>query len=465
MTSLHPSLSLHKEFVPAYRWHQSYQRILATLGNQVETLTLWIQDASGYGSSVELKVAPRGNPEQERLTQRWVERVVKMLLWQRGGCDIWIDRRPDLVAHLRFVYKTGGARGFDHEFFSSRVYHSPLNFHYGTPSPLPKARACGAVITEKPAGCRIGYDLGGSDRKCAAIIDGEVVFSEEIPWSPYHETDPQYHVNGVRDSLKRAAAHLPRVDAIGGSSAGVIIDHVPEVGSLFRGLSASAMAEVIRPFFRGLSAEWDRIPVTLLNDGEVTALAGASWLKKTGVLGIAMGTSLASGYVDPLGRVGHYLNELAFCPIDFHENAPADEWSGDLGCGVQYFSQQAVFRLASEAGIQTSSDLTPAQQLQSIQSAAHFGDERALAVFRRIGQYLGETLPFWRLFYEFDQLLLLGRVVSGIAGECIVCEAERIMKERGMDSDCRVEIHVPDETFKRHGQAIVAASIPQLNQI
>ena len=171
------------------------------------------------------------------------------------------------------------------------------------------------------------------------------------------------------------------MDAIGGSSAGVIVDHVPQVGSLFRGLSEGAMASAIRPFFKGLSQEWGGIPVSLLNDGEVTALAGANWLGTNGVLGVAMGTSLASGYVDPEGQVGMYLNELAFCPVDFDEGGPADEWSGDIGCGVQYFSQQAVFRLAKVAGIQIPEGLDGAQSLKHVQNLAEKGDEGAKGDF------------------------------------------------------------------------------------
>src|SRR4029450_297553 len=74
-------------------------------------------------------------------------------------------------------------------------------------------------------GYRIGFDLGASDRKCAAVANGQVVFSDEVPWSPSKEADPQYHFDGINDSLRRAAAHLPRVDAIGGSRAGVYVNN------------------------------------------------------------------------------------------------------------------------------------------------------------------------------------------------------------------------------------------------
>ena len=62
-------------------------------------------------------------------------------------------------------------------------------------------------------------------------------------------------------------------------------------------------------------------------------------LGQNAVLGLALGTSLAAGYVTRDGGITPWLNELAFAPIDFHPAAPREEWSGDYGCGVQYLSQ------------------------------------------------------------------------------------------------------------------------------
>ncbi len=453
---------MHPHFKPAFQWLIAYERLVAAAGSDAEKLQIAVMDALGKGSAISLSILPRGEAQHDALTRRWIERVVKMLLWQRGGCEVWLSDRLDLVEHLRGTYCSCGTRAFDDAFFSNQVYHQKLEFRLGIPE---KAKTEISNVSESisnPKGCRIGYDLGGSDRKCAAVMDGEVVFSEEIQWDPYHQSDAQYHIDGVRDSLKRAASHLPRVDAIGGSSAGVIINHIPEVGSLFRGLNESAMQQHIRPFFSGLSAEWGGIPVTLLNDGEVTALAGASWLGTNGVLGVAMGTSLAAGYVDPSGNAGQYLNELAFCPVDFDPNAPVDEWSGDMGCGVQYFSQQAVFRLAKSSGITIPEDGTLAMRLRYVQDLAEDGNESAIEIFKQMGRYLGQTIPFWKRFYEFEHLLLLGRVVSGVAGEYLIREAELVLDKQFSETGEKVRIHVPDETFKRHGQAIVAAAIPQL---
>jgi predicted NBD/HSP70 family sugar kinase len=454
---------LHPSFCAADDWLRRYECEVEKARPDAEPLTITVLDANGRGSSVTIPILPRKGTTHDALTIQRVERLVKTLLWQRGGCEVWLDGHPDLLDTLKRIYSKDGTRAFDYAFFAERIYQRELLFLMGKPDFLPNPGVCVPAVGAPAPGCRIGYDLGGSDRKCAAVIDGEVVFSEEVKWNPYHQSDPSYHMEGVRDSLRRAAAHLPRVDAIGGSSAGVILDHVPQVSSLFRGLSEQAMSAHIRPFFRNLSMEWGGIPVTLLNDGEVTALAGAKWLGTSGVLGIAMGTSLAAGYVDATGQVGSYLNELAFCPVDYGESAPLDEWSRDRGCGVQYFSQQAVFRLADESGMDVPENLDASEKLRWVQRLADQGDARALAIFRRVGQYLGHTVPLWRRFYDFSHLLLLGRVVSGVAGSCMVEEVQRVMDHHPALQENPVFLHVPDETFKRHGQAIVAASVPQLN--
>ena len=82
-------------------------------------------------------------------------------------------------------------------------------------------------------GCRIGFDAGGSDRKVSAVIDGEPVFSEEVVWFPKTTADPDYHYEGIVSALKSAAAHMPRVDAVGVSSAGIYIENRTMVASLF----------------------------------------------------------------------------------------------------------------------------------------------------------------------------------------------------------------------------------------
>jgi predicted NBD/HSP70 family sugar kinase len=326
----------------------------------------------------------------------------------------------------------------------------------------PAPRVTAVPLGRNLDGCRIGFDLGGSDRKSAAVIDGRVVHAEEVEWSPYFESDPGYHFSGIMDSLERAAAHLPRVDAIGGSAAGVYVDNQPRVASLFRGISEADFDAHIRPLFARLRRAWRDVPFEVVNDGEVTALAASMSLDANRLLGISMGTSLASGYCDADGRITSRLNELAFAPVDYREGAPIDEWSGDAGCGVQYFSQQAVARLAPVAGIDLPEEMPFADRLKAVQALMAAGDARARAIYQTIGAYLGYSIAWFAHWYDISHLLVLGRVTSGEGGGVMIDAARAVLADEFPEVAARIAIATPDEQFKRHGQAIAAASLPRI---
>ena len=130
-----------------------------------------------------------------------------------------------------------------------------------------------------------------------------VVFSDETVWDPYHKPDPQYHFDGIMDSLRKAAAHLPRVDAIGGSAAGVYVNNRVKAGSLFRGVPPEVFDARVKDLFLEVRRAWNDVPFEVVNDGEVTALAGSMSLGANAILGIALGTSTAGGYVTRDGNI------------------------------------------------------------------------------------------------------------------------------------------------------------------
>ena len=289
------------------------------------------------------------------------------------------------------------------------------------------------------------------------MIDGKVVFTEEVGWDPYFQSDPNYHIDGVRHSLRRAAEHLPRVDAIGGSAAGCYVNNEVRAASLFRGVGEEDFAKHIRGMFGTLQAEWN-VPFAVVNDGEVTALAGSMSLGKNSVLGISMGTSLASGYVDPEGRITSWLNELAFAPIDYRDDAPRDEWSGDGGCGVQYFSQQGVARLAKAAGIDFPEKMPLAERLVEVQSLMKAGSPVARKIYETIGICLGYSLPHYADFMALENVLVLGRVTTGEGGDIMLEEARKVLQAEFPELS-GLNLSMPDEQMKRHGQAVAAASL------
>jgi predicted NBD/HSP70 family sugar kinase len=290
------------------------------------------------------------------------------------------------------------------------------------------------------------------------------VFTEEIAWDPYFQKDPSYHLEGVQDSLKRAAAHLPRVDAIGGSAAGVYVNNEVRAASLFRGVPAELYEKHVRRMFFTLQERWGGVPFEVANDGEVTALAGSMSLGDNAVLGIAMGTSLAAGYVTPTGNITPWLNELAFAPVDHRVDAPRDEWSGDLGCGVQYFSQQGVGRLALLAGFSFPEKMGLPERLIEVQQAMAKGEARAKKIYESIGVCFGYTIGHWADFYELRNVLILGRVTSGPGGEIILAKAGEVLRAEFPALAEKVRLCTPDEKDKRHGQAVAAASLPAIRK-
>ena len=305
---------LDPAFQPAALWNRAYRGRIRRAG--AERLTIALERANGNVSVFPTETLPH-TPEHRALNQLYTQKLLKFLLWQKGGWRVTIAGNPEIAAYLASHYAAEGSRAFDAEFMGRRVYGQPFEILPVSPTAAPVERESAIPLGRHRDGCRIGFDLGGSDRKCAAMIDGEVVFSEEVVWNPYFQSNPEYHYRGIQDSLLRAAAHLPRVDAIGGSAAGVYVDNEVRVASIFRGIPAGLFESTIRPIFARLAKDWCNIPFTVVNDGEVAALAGSMSLNQNAVLGLSMGTSQAAGYVTPEGNITDWLNELAFAPIDY----------------------------------------------------------------------------------------------------------------------------------------------------
>ncbi len=451
---------LDEGFVPAALWNRDYRNEVAASGGAVD-VTIALVRPDGTCSVYSTEVLPLTAENQKR-SLYYLERILKFLLWQRGGYKVMVAGCDELTTKLEAIYSPAGARAFDYEFFGEKVYSHALEFVACAMDEIPAQNETSLPLGRHLDGCRIGFDLGGSDRKCAAVIDGEVVFSEEVEWNPYFENDPAYHIEGINDTLKRAAAHLPRVDAIGGSSAGVYVNSEVRVASLFRGVSPEDFDSKVRRIFFDLKERWDNVPFDVVNDGEVTALAGSMSMDENAVLGIALGTSEAAGYVTPDGNITPWLNELAFAPVDFREDAPADEWSGDIGCGVQYFSQQAVARLVPASGIELPVGMPFPEQLIEVQKLMAEGDERAARIYSTIGTYLGYSMAHYADFYDVRKILLLGRVTSGQGGSIIIEKAHEVLDTLFPELAKQIEIKTPNEQDKRHGQAVAAASLPMI---
>ncbi|MEY4245267.1 MAG: hypothetical protein RLZZ245_2852 [Verrucomicrobiota bacterium] len=443
-------------FQPAAIYNRNYVESVKATGKAVP-LVLGLERECGLVSRFETVV----QATTDDASLLYVERLVKFMLWSRGGWKLHIAGPKYVIDFIRRVYSSLGARKFDCQMMAL-AYGKKFEVLATPLEQVPATKDMQVAAGGHLKGCRIGFDLGASDYKVSAVVDGEVIFTEETPWDPKIQANPEYHYHHISAALHRAAACMPRVDAIGGSSAGIIVDDEIRVASLLRAIPKKQFPQASAVFKR-IQKEWN-VPLVVMNDGDVTALAGALSLQKTGMLGIAMGSSEAAGFMDKRGRILGWLNELAFAPVDYNPKAAADEWSGDIGIGALYFSQQAVNKLLPAAKIKLPKAMDLPERLIEVQTLMAAGDARAAKIYESIGVYLGYTIPHYLDFYDFDHMLVLGRVTTGEGGDLVLDKAREVLAREFPEVSQRIAIHVPDEKTRRVGQAVAAASLPKSNR-
>ena len=447
---------LDPDFKPAVLAHRTFSQAITAFGGGVP-LVFGLERGDGSVSRFETRVFNENHP-RSKSNLFYAERILKFLLWQRGACRVYVGGPYSIGAYLKDCYRQGGLREFDYQFMGESVYEKPFEVIICKAAEVPEENETSVPLGRHLNGCRIGFDLGASDRKVSAVIDGEAVYSEEVIWEPAKNADPTYHYNEIMAAIKTAASKMPHLDAIGGSAAGVYVNNRAMVASLFRAVPKERYHEVHDLFLR-IGKEM-AVPLTIVNDGEVTALAGSMSLEDNGVLGVALGSSEAGGYVNLDGNITGWLNELAFCPVDYNQNAPVEDWSRDRGVGALYFSQQCVFRLAPKVGIELPADLTLAEKLRLVQDKLEAGDPDARKIWETMGVYLGYTMAHYAHFYTIKHALILGRCTSGSGGEILLEAANKVLDEEfpGIASEMRIQL--PDEKSRRVGQSIAAASLP-----
>ena len=443
---------LDPDFAPILRFNQEFEK------NATKPVSIAVERADGQMATCHTKIYETADMKEANCY--YIDRLVKTILWLKGGFRIYVAGDKEIYDYLAAAYSENGSRAFDWEFMA-RVYENPFEVLFC--DEVPEAKDAPKAMGGHLDGCRIGFDAGGSDRKVSAVIDGETVFSEEVVWYPKINEDPDYHYEGIVSAFKTAASHMPRVDAVGISSAGIFINDRTMVASLFNKVPKDLFDQKVKNIYiRAVKDTFGDVPYSVANDGDVSALAGTLSLKDNNVLGIAMGTSEAVGYVDEEGRITGWLNELAFVPVDANPNAMEDEWSGDIGCGVKYFSQDSVIKLAPAAGIELDESLAPAQKLKVVQKLMEEDDERAAKIYQSIGVYLGHTLAYYHHSYGFRYVLLLGRVMSGKGGDLLLENCKRVLAEEYPEVAAQFQITLPDEYFRRVGQSMAVASLPEI---
>ena len=442
---------LDPDFIPMLQFQEAY-KVGAT-----EKISLAVERADGMAVYNTLIHA---TPESKELDRFYIERIVKNILWFKGGYKIYVCGSDDIYEYLHQTYSAEGDRNFDYDFMST-VYEMPFSVVKCTPETFPAEQENAQAVGGHLDGCRIGFDAGGSDRKVCAVVDGECVYSEEVVWFPKITEDWNYHYKEILTAMKTAASHMPRVDAIGVSSAGVFVENETKVASLFLKIPKDDFQAHIKTIFLDAAKEVADVPCIVCNDGDVSALAGGMSLGENNVLGIAMGTSEAVGFLNADGCITGWLNELAFAPVDANPNAEQDEWSHDYGVGCKYFSQDAVIKLARNTSIELPDTCSPGEKLKIVQKAMIEGNEDAVKIFDSIGVYLGHSLPYYYTMYGYHNALLMGRVLSGLGGDLILKRALEVINQEYPEISKEIAPQLPSEQARRVGQSVAAATLPR----
>lgn len=445
-----------KGFFPMSVGNREYRKELES--NESIPVTIALERSGGLVSVYRTEVFKSGYDEDNRI---YIERLLKTLLWLKGGSKVYYSGPEYIAEYLKNEYRRGGKREFD-AIFMERIFESEFKITLKEPEEIPEEKENPKAIGGHLDGCRIGFDAGGSDRKVSAVVDGKSIFSEEVVWFPKLSEDPQYQYEGIMDSMRTAASRMERVDAIGVSAAGIYINNEVKAASLFVKIPKDLFERRVKGIFLAIAKEMGNIPIEVANDGDVTALAGAMSLGENGILGIAMGTSEAGGYINQDGLITGWLNELAFVPVDYSLEAMEDEWAGDIGCGVKYFSQDSIIKLAENAGIQFEEGLSPADKLKVVQNLMDENDLRAIKIFESLGYYLGYAVAYYAEFYDINRVLLMGRVTSGRGGDIIIDSSMEVLQVEFPKLAEKITISLPDERARRVGQSVAAASLPKL---
>ena len=441
-------------FIPLHLFNKAF------LADAKKPVSIAVERAKGEMASFHTFI--HGTPEMKEADCFYIDRLVKFILWMKGGFRIYVSGDEMIYDYLRSIYCAGGKQEFDWDYMAN-VFEHP--FEILLVDKVPENHDAPQKVGGHFEGCRIGFDAGGSDRKVSAVIDGETVYSEEVVWFPKTNADPDYHYDGIVAALKSAAAHMPRVDAVGVSSAGVFINNRTMNASLFLKVPKELYDKKVKDIYiRAITDTFGDVPYSVANDGDVSALAGAISLGKNNMLGIAMGTSEAAGFVDGNGCITGWLNELAFCPVDASPAAMQDEWSKDIGVGCKYFSQDAVIKLAPRAGIELDPSLSPAEKLKVVQAFMAEDDPRAAKIYHDIGVYLANAVVLYSHFYDIEHLMLMGRVMSGKGGDIILDVCQKVLAAEHPELAKHCQVMLPDEKTRRVGQSVAAASLPEIRK-
>jgi len=431
----------------------------------------------------ELKVFPEGD-EKYQASVILAGIMIQETIWRCGASSLQLAGPASLCQTLKTAYSKGGTYEFEADVMPKangtpgKVFEVTV---VGGPADMPEAKDTPQVCGKSADGCRLAFDLGKSDIKTVAIKDGEVLDSAETEWDVTN-VDPQYHFDAIVAAMKKTIANAEakgfgKIQAVGGSATGTVSGNNEATWcDIFPNVPQDVYKEKVVDIFKRIAKEVaGDVPLKVINDGEVTALAAVQKISKGNVMGISMGSSEGGGYANTDGNLMGWINELCYIKLDMNPEAPDDPWTkgAHRGLSHMYLGQRGATKNAHKIcevpenykyphpDMCTIKHEDHAQCLKLIQKAMADTPEKASDLYRTCGVYLGYGLAQYCEHYKIDHVMILGRVSKGAGGDLMLKVANEVLETEFPELP-KITFHTADDHFKAVGQCIAAAALPTL---
>jgi len=410
--------------------------------------------------------------------------MIQETIWRCGASSLELAGPEPICKALKTAYSKGGTYAFEADVMPKANGTPDKEFEVkivGASAELPEAKDSPQECGKSANGCRLAFDLGKSDIKTVAIKDGEVLDSAETEWDVTNP-DPQYHFDAIVAAMRKTIANAEakgfgKIEAVGGSATGTVsANNEATWCDIFPNVPQDVYKEKVVDIFKRIAKEVaGDVPLKVINDGEVTALAAVQKISKGNVMGISMGSSEGGGYANADGNLMGWINELCYIKLDMNPKAPTDPWTkgNHRGLSHMYLGQRGATKNAHKICEVPENYKYPhpdmctirhedhAQCLKLIQKAMADTPEKASDLYRTCGVYLGYALAQYTEHYKIDHVMILGRVSKGAGGDLMLKTASEVLATEFPELP-KITFHTADDHFKAVGQCIAAAALPTI---
>lgn len=457
-------------FQPITDWNDRFLKIAKNEATE-EVFIAYYRD-SVEAKNFRIRIPVDEKTWHERKVIKYLKTYVYNRAWAIGASRILVNCHSKLYEQIQTPFMATDGEYHHMASFMTKVYEQPFMIQW-----VPKEdieRMASTQVTAQQyspkKGARIGVDLGGSDIKVVALLDGELKYYQKRNWSPKTFTDAEQHLTVVSDMISTAQREsgLKTLDGIGISTAGVVVDSRIVISGLCMGLSEKHFREKITHMGEIIKKRFAGVDVDVAHDGDVAALWAYVEMNLGNVLGLALGTGLGAGFVDKNGHITGFLCEIGKSLIDMSDRAPEHIYYHTRGPALHYLSQNAAFRLATEKDIEVNHIKEPAEKLRYIQKLAEEGNSGAIELFEMIGYYLAVAVVEFYDYFGMEHVVLFGRVTTGIAGEILFSRAKQVLENKFNDFAGKIQLHLPTthkmnaNISREFGQAIAAAYLSSI---